>query len=133
MDEALRGVLLGHAPIGAMVARRIDWGVRPQGSPLPGISLHRASGAPQMNMSGAAEWSRDRVQIDCWGRTYKAANDLALLIAGQGGLLVGYRGDHLGMRLRTFIVGRRSGHDTDDHGVVHLSSIDAMIWSSAVG
>ena len=133
MDEAFRDLLLEHAPIGAVVQRRVDWGVRPQGSPLPAIALHTISGLPQMNMSGDGGWSRDRIQIDCWGRTYKAAKDLAKIIAGRGGLLVGYRGDHLGVRLRTFILGRRSDTDTDDQGVVHRTSIDALIWNITLG
>jgi len=129
MDEALRDLLLQHAPIGATVARRVDWGVRPQSDGLPAIVLERTSGIPQMNLSGSAGWSRDRIQIECWGRTYKAAKDLALIIGGDDGLLVGYRGDHLGVRLRTIVLGRRSDKDTDSVGVVHRTSLDVLVWN----
>lgn len=129
MDEALRDLLLGHAPISDVVGRRADWGVRPQGDALPAITLQRISGIPQMNLSGPAGWSRDRIQIECWGRTYKAAKDLALLIAGDGGLLVGYRGDRLGVRLRSFIIGRFSDTEEDSVGVIHRTSIDVLVWN----
>lgn len=134
MDEALRDLLLGTAAITAIVARRVDWGVRPQGDALPAITLDRISGVPQMNMAGPSGWDLDRIQIDSWARTYKVAKDISLLIAGSpsptrpAGVLVGYRGDHLGMRLRTFIVGRRSDSDSDNKGPVHCTSVDVMVW-----
>lgn len=133
MDEALRDLLLEHAPIAGAVQRRVDWGVRPQGNALPAITLLRISGIPQMNLSGRARWSRDRIQIECWGRTYKAAKDLALIIGGDDGLLAGYRGDHLGVRLRTLVLDQRSDTDTDSVGVVHRTSLDVLVWNIRLG
>lgn len=133
MEEALRDLLLQQPAIAAAVDRRVDWGVRPQGSPLPAITLVWVSGLPQVNFNGSAGWSRDRIQIECWGRTYKAAKDLALVLAGRDGLLVAYRGDHLGVRMRTFILGRRSDTDTDNAGVVHRTSVDVDVWSIPLG
>jgi len=132
MDEALRDLLLQHAPIGMIVQRRVDWGVRPQSDALPAIVLS-GNKTPQMIFSGGAGWSRDRVQIECWGRTYKAAKDLALILGGEGGLLVGYRGDHLGVRLRTIVLGLRSDTDTDTIGVVHGTSLDVLVWNIPIG
>lgn len=132
MDEALRDLLLQHAPIGMIVQRRVDWGIRPQSDALPAIVL-AGNKAPQMIFSGGAGWSRDRIQIECWGRTYKAAKDLALILGGQGGLLVGYRGDHLGVRLRTIVLGLRSDTDTDTIGVVHRTSLDVLVWNIGLG
>jgi len=129
MDEALRDLLLQHAPIAAVVQRRVDWGVRPQSDSLPAIVIERTIGIPQMNLNGSAGWSRDRIQIECWGRTYKAAKDLALIMGGKAGLLVGYRGDHLGVRLRTIVLGRRSDTDIDSVGVVHRTSLDVLVWN----
>lgn len=134
MDEAIRDLLLGTAAITAIVARRVDWGVRPQGDALPSLTLERISGAAQMNMNAPSGWDVDRVQIDCWARTYKVAKDLSLILASPGGpsepvgLLVGYRGEHLGVRLRTFVVARRSNSDSDSKGPVHRTSIDVMVW-----
>ncbi|AOW22230.1 hypothetical protein AVM11_08815 [Sphingomonas melonis TY] len=128
MEEALRDLLLIAAPIAGVVGRRIDWGVRSQGSALPAITLHQIGGNPTMLLDGPADWERDRIQIDCLGRTYKASRDLADAIAGRRGVLVGYRGDHKGHRLRTFVVGRRSDNDSDTVGPVFRASIDVMIW-----
>ncbi|WP_159981915.1 MULTISPECIES: DUF3168 domain-containing protein [unclassified Novosphingobium] len=136
MDEALRDLLLGTAAITDVVARRVDWGVRPQGDGLPAVTLERISGGALMNMNAPSGWDVDRVQIECWGRTYKAAKDLSLVLASPGGpaqpagLLVGFRGERLGVRLRTFIVGRRSDSDSDNKGPVHRSSVDVVVWHS---
>lgn len=128
MEEALRDLLLISAPIAAAVERRVDYGVRSQGAALPAITLHQISGNPTMLLAGPADWERDRVQIDCLGRTYKAARDLADAIGGRRGLLVGYRGDHKGQRLRTFVMGSRSDNDSDSVGPVFRASIDVMVW-----
>jgi hypothetical protein len=128
VEEALRDLLLGTTPIATAVGRRADWGVRSQGSALPALTLHQISGVPQMKLDGPADWERDRVQIDCIGRTYKAARDLADLIGGKRGLLVGYRGDRAGQRLRTFVIGSRSDNDSDSVGPVFRASIDVMVW-----
>jgi len=128
MEEALRDLLLAAAPIAAAVDRRVDWGVRSQGATLPAITLHQISGNPTMRLDGPSDWERDRIQIDCLGRTYKATRDLADAIGGRGGLLVGYRGDHKGQRLRTFVVGKRSDTDSDSVGPVFRASVDVMIW-----
>lgn len=132
MEEALRDLLLTAAPIAAVIARRADWGIRSQGSALPAITLHQISGVPQMKFNGPAEWTRERVQIDCLGRSYKAARDLRDLVGSNDprapGLLVGFRGDHHGQRLRTFVIGSRSDNDSDSAGPVFRASIDVMVW-----
>lgn len=134
MEEALRDLLLATAAITDVVARRVDWGVRPQGDALPAITLERISGTADMNMNAPSGWEVDRIQIECWARTYKAAKDIALWLASPGGpsrpvgLLVGYRGENLGVRMRTFIIGRRSDSDSDNKGPVHRSSVDVAIW-----
>ncbi len=131
MEEAFRAMLLGTAALSARVGTRIDWGVRPQGSALPGITLHQVSGIPQMNFDGPSGWNRGRIQIDCWGRTYKAARDLADILAPRsrsGGLLAGFRGDLPGLRLRTFVLNRRDDVDSDSEGPVHRASLDILAW-----
>lgn len=128
MEEAVRDLLITAAPIAAAVDRRVDWGLRSQGSALPAITLHQISGSPTIRFAGPADWERDRIQIDCLGRTYKAARDLADAIGGRRGLFVGYHGDHKGQRLRTFVMGSRSDNDTDSVGPVFRASIDVMVW-----
>ncbi|KQN37009.1 hypothetical protein ASG37_04935 [Sphingomonas sp. Leaf407] len=135
MEEAFRSLLLSTVPLSALVARRIDWGLRPQGDALPGLTLQRISGAPIMNLSGPSGWSRDRIQLDAWGRTFKDARDIGDLLAGhagRGGLLVGLRRDVAGIRMRGFVVARRSGTDSDKIGPIHRDSIDLMLTYTAL-
>ncbi|VVT20318.1 conserved hypothetical protein [Sphingomonas aurantiaca] len=128
MEEALRAKLLETVALKALVDTRVDWGLRPQGSALPGVALFGVTGIPGMTMTGASGWTRSRVQIDVWGRTYKAARDVADTIAGEGGALVGFRGTVREVRLRTFILGRRTGDDTDAQGPIFRQSIDVLVW-----
>lgn len=131
MEEAFRALLLGTAALKTRVGTRIDWGVRSQGSVLPAITLHSAGGGMQMNLAGPSGWSRERIQIDCWGRTFKAARDLADILAPRGlpgGLLVGFRGDLPGLRLRTLILNRRDDDDSDSEGPIHRTSLDVAAW-----
>lgn len=131
MEEALRSLLLLTVPVAAIVERRIDWGVRPPGDAMPGITLNRATSVLMMNLAGQAGWQRDRIQIDVWGRTFKAARDLGDVLAGRQGVLTGMRRDVDDIRLRTIIVGRRSGTDEDANGPIHRDSIDVMVWHAA--
>lgn len=129
MEEALRGKLLATAALTALVDRRIDWGVRPTGADLPSVSLFEVTGVPRMTMSAPSGWTRSRVQIDAWGRTYKAARDVVDTIgAPQVGALVGLRDTVSGVRLRTFIIGRRTDSDTDDHGPLYRTALDVLVW-----
>ncbi|TYC93045.1 DUF3168 domain-containing protein [Novosphingobium sp. BW1] len=128
MEEAIRNLLLSHGPISGLVGQRVDWGVRVQGAPLPALTIHQISGRVDMHLRGASGWYRDLAQFECWGGTFFAARNLANMLAGDGGLLVGYRGVNLGVQLRTFIIGRRSDSDTDSKGPVHRASVDVMIW-----
>ena len=131
MEAAFRKLLLETAPLAQLVAKRIDWGLRPQGDHLPGIALSRVSGLSTMHFGGSAGWQRDRVQVDVWARTFKAARDIGDLLANDTGLLVGLRRDLPGVRIRTFVVARRGGTDADASGPVHRDSIDVMIWHLA--
>lgn len=132
MEEALRAKLLTTAPLAAMVGTRVDWGVRSQGAILPAVVLHHVGGVLQMNLAGPSAWSRDRFQIDCWGRTYKAARDVSNVIAGPGGVLIGFRSDLGSIRLRTLIINRRSDEDSDGAGPVFRSIIDGVVWHTPI-
>lgn len=132
MEEAVRRLLLDAAPLKALVGTRVDWGVRSQGGSLPAVVIHLISAVPGMTMAGPSGWSRDRLQFDCWGRTYKAAHDVADVLAGPGGLLLRLHRDLPGVRLRTFIIGRRSDSDRDDSGPVHRASVDVLAWHTPI-
>lgn len=133
MESAVRTMLLAHAPLAALVGDRIDWGVRAQGRALPAVTLQIVSRLPGMTYAGADGWEQSRIQIDAWGRTYLAAQQVADVLAlPPAGLLAGYRGDLPGLRLRTMIAARRTDDDSDDAGPVHRASIDVIAWHRAI-
>lgn len=129
MEEALRAKLLGTAALAALVGRNVEWGLRAPGAGLPGVTLFEVSGVPGMTFTTASGWTRSRVQIGAWGRTYKAARDVADLIGKPGvGVLVGLRDTVGGTRLRTFIIGRRTDSDSDEAGPVFRTALDVLVW-----
>lgn len=125
MEEVLRSKLLATAAVSALVGARVDWGIRSQGATMPAVVLHQVSGVPQMNLAGPSGWSSDRIQVDCWGRTFKSARDLADAVSTA---LHGLRETLSGIRVRIFVIGRRSDDDSDDVGPVFRTSLDLMVW-----
>lgn len=133
MEEALRAKLRANAALTALVGTRIDWGLRGTGAGLPAVRLFEISSVARMNLAGGSAWTRSRIQIDCLGRTYKAARNIADILAKPpAGILIGMRETVSDVRLRTFIMNRRADHDDDAEGVVHRTSIDVMVWHTSL-
>jgi hypothetical protein len=76
MQAALRSRLLADPTIAGLVGQRVDWGLRPQGKPLPAITLTLVPTPRGYHMDGPQATQIHRVQIDCWAESYKAASDL---------------------------------------------------------
>lgn len=133
MEEAFRVHLLATAGIAAIAERRVDWGMRKQGDPVPAIALHVISDLPDLTLAGVTHWNDARVQADCWGRTFKAARDLGNLLAlpvALGGLH-GFRGSMSGKLFRIFVLDRDTGTDEDNVGPIHRSQVDLRIFYSS--
>lgn len=131
MEEALRARLLGSAGLVAIVERRVDWGIRTQAAPMPAVTLNIITRSATLHMQGPDGWDRARVQLDTWGRTFKAARDIRRLVADpRVGLLTAWRGDQSGYRLRTFVLSHRSLDDSDAQGPVFRQSVDVLVWST---
>jgi hypothetical protein len=77
MEAALLAKLLATAGVTALVSTRINWTRRPQGEALPCIVLHRIDGTPDYHHGGASGLVESRVQVDCWGASYKTAKGVA--------------------------------------------------------
>ncbi|WP_426041505.1 DUF3168 domain-containing protein [Brevundimonas sp. TWP2-3-4b1] len=77
MEPALIAKLLVSAGVTALVSTRINWGRRPQGSPLPCVVLTRVDGSPDVHHGGRSGLVQSRVQVDCWGVSYGAAKAVA--------------------------------------------------------
>lgn len=77
MEEALTNHLLAQAGLVALVGNRITWVRRPQGSALPAVVLHVISRTPGYTMVGPVNATPQRIQTDCWGKTYADAKAVA--------------------------------------------------------
>lgn len=69
MEEAVVVFLLQSADLTLQVGNRITWNVRPQGSDLPAIVLHKIDGAPVDADEGETGLFSARVQVDCWSKS----------------------------------------------------------------
>ena len=128
MEEVLRAQLLAVTPVTALVGTRVDWGIRSQGATMPALVLHQISGVPQTNLSGPSGWSSDRIQADCWGRTFKSARDVA---DAASLALHTLRATLSGIKIRVFVIDRRNDSDSDDTGPVFRTSLDLMVWHTS--
>ena len=134
MEEAFRTRLLATVGLTTLVGTRVNWGLRNQGDPLPGIALHVIGDIADLNLSGGSHWNDARVQADVWGATFKAARDagnfLALPVARGG--LHGFRGVLSGIRFRIFVLDRSNTTEPDKTGtILHRSQIDLRIFYSS--
>lgn len=124
MEEALRAVLKGRTALTTLVGTRIDWGARPQGATSPAVVLHRIGGERGQTLSGPDGLVQSRVQVDCWGQTYKAAKDVSRqVVAG----LNGYRG---GTIQRVFIDTERDDQFLDPPDPLYRTRLDLTVWHS---
>lgn len=82
MKTALLGRLKADLALAARVGARIYWQSRPQGDPLPGITLQVISDPRPQHMKGFHDLRATRVQADVWGATEKdVAEIVELLVA----------------------------------------------------
>ncbi|KQY27182.1 tail completion protein gp17 [Rhizobium sp. Root482] len=90
MEPALTALLLGAAPLTAIVGNRINWGRKPQSDAnRPYIVLQRIDGVPTYHMTGASDHVASRVQADVYGETYtstkRASSALIAVLSGYSG------------------------------------------------
>lgn len=128
MESALRALLIGYAPLTALVpAARIVWNHLPQATVRPAIVLYKVAGTPGITMQGSDGLTGSIVQIDVQAHTVAsmwAIRDQVLA------LLHGHRD-------ATFpgIFSNSERQDSDALAgagtLVHRSSIDFDVWSLA--
>lgn len=89
MQVELRSLLLADGPLAELVGARIDWGVSPQGAPLPRVTMQLIGDNGQGHVfEGGDGLYQGRVQINCYGKSYAEAAAVASAVKG---LLDGYR------------------------------------------
>jgi hypothetical protein len=83
VETAVINYLLAGAAITTIVGTRVYPVARPQGSPLPAITVTRISGGPLYADDGEVGLDNARLQVDSWGTTYAAAKDLAMVVGDR--------------------------------------------------
>lgn len=75
--EGITFRLLNSASVTDIVGRRVNWGERPQGEPLPALTLQVVSDPRPSHLKGLDGARSTRVQADCWAETLLQALALA--------------------------------------------------------
>lgn len=120
MKAALRSRLLADATIAGLVGTRIDWGLRPQGKPLPAITLTLIPTPRDYHMGGAQRTQFYRVQIDCWAATYLSADAVRHAVIAE---LEPASGDFLG----SFVIRDQDMPERVENAEIHRASLDFKV------
>jgi hypothetical protein len=122
MEETLRSHLMGSLPA---LGERLDWGLRPQGSVLPAITLTLISRVRDQTFRGRSGLARARVQIDCWETSYGAAKMLARTVVTASDTLNSWAG---GPFLGAFIDSERDDVGDAQPAPIFRTSLDFVVW-----
>jgi hypothetical protein len=82
MQQALKTRLLADATISDLVGTRVDWDARPQGKPLPAITLSKIDPRAQ-HMGGPQATRNTIIQVDCWASKASDAHTLAEAVVAE--------------------------------------------------
>lgn len=77
MEEALLHLLLTNAGISMLAGDRVNWSSRPGDIALPALALHRIGGRHDGTLTGRSGLVDSKVQINCWGRSFREAKLLS--------------------------------------------------------
>lgn len=135
MEEALRALLAGYAPLTALVGTNagpnpgagpsIYWGEFPQGVKDPAVALYKITGGEGHHLQGPDGLFNGTVQIDV--RAVKVSEMWAISRAIRA-KLDGYSDDHF---RGIFHRGDRQSSEKPGTTLYHRSSQDFDVWFSA--
>lgn len=132
-EAALRRRLLADGALSALVADRVFWRLRQQGSALPAVVLTLISDPRPQTLKGFQGNRGSLVQFDCWadggkdGEENTRAEVAALREAVIAALAGPFAQDGVQFSRSMFDPVRDLGEATDT-GFVHRDSFDATIW-----
>lgn len=124
-QAAVRKRLLDDPAVAALVARRIDWGERPQGTGLPALVLHLSPDTRPQHMKGFIEFRESRVQVVAVAAD--AAKAATIIEAVVEALAPGTTVSDVKFG-RAFFENERTTQTATDTTTIHGRSIDARIW-----
>lgn len=129
MEEALRTLLVGNAPLAALVSTRIYWNVIAQSAASPAVVMYVISAAPGYHMQGDDRLTSSRVQIDIRATTIASAWAVSRAVKA---LLSGYRGTVSTTKFGgIFLLSERQRYDKPANSSegFHMVSLDFDVWS----
>ena len=124
MEEWLRARMLAASSIIALVADRLDWGLRPQGEIKPAIALHLISNPPARRMTGKPTWRDARVQVDVEGNSPGEAIRLRRAVVD---FAEGLRDVADGKKYRVFVIDDDTDTKPDAARIAHRAQVDLRI------
>lgn len=126
MPSALHALLVADAAVSALIGNRAYPINRPQGSELPALRYQVVSDARPQDLDDYETARETRVQIDCFGKSYKAARQLAEAVIAATSEPDTVAGIVFG---RIKAEGPRDlGEDVDGKGFIHRASMDLLVW-----
>lgn len=127
--------LLTDPAVSGIADQRVNWGLRPQGEPLPAVTLQVVSDPRPAHLKGFDGARATRLQCDCWAETLTQALALARAVIAALKDPATVSGKKFGNAL---VDGQRdlgetvgSGSDARASGTfIHRQSVDLIIWHS---
>jgi hypothetical protein len=121
MQEALRTRLKADPTIAGLVGPRVDWGLRPQGKPLPALALTLVPTPRDYTMGGADATQHYRVQVDCWAEDYRGAHELRDAVIAE---LEPASGEFLG----GFVTRNFDAPERTDSGIINRAVLEFKLF-----
>jgi hypothetical protein len=123
---SFRKRLLDDPALSTALGSRIDWGIRPTGSPLPALCMHITSDPRPLRFGGRQELRQSRIQIDIFsdigaGETIELAEAVILLIG------VPFEEDGVRFEMPD-IEGPETSGNQEERIYVHRARLDVLAW-----
>lgn len=101
IEAVVRSVLLGFAPVTALVGQRVYTKMLPPTVTLPAIRVQRVSEVEELHLRGPGNLRRARVQVDAVGGSGADVEAVAAAVHGDGVTtgLRAFRGTESGIRI----------------------------------
>lgn len=128
-EEALTARMLASSGVSAIIATRANWGQRPKGEALPGLTMLNVSPGRFYLHSGADGIFNPRVQMDLYGSTSLEANTLKRALITE----METPSTHLGVDFSVSLLDAERGPLIEDVGggaKAHRFSLDFFVWCS---
>jgi hypothetical protein len=125
LEEALRALLIGYAPLTALVSTRMVWNHLPQDTTRPAVVMFKISGAAGYTTEGPDGLESSRVQIDVQALTVSSMWAIRdVIIAKLSG--------HKDSTFRgIFLLSERQSSEKPGTDLYHIVSMDFEVWASA--